>query len=171
VRKLQKREIVILTILLILISYILYQQISFNFDFDKKNDVQRSPLIEYVNNINLEGSWGIPGFTYMGMTVKGKKDKKYAIEFVSGYCLRSWEVNRTAFYEGDTIVLSRPVQDEFGKKYRKLFTIEYMGEQCLLPFSYAKEFEEEINKQGDCCERWLLRKGDKARTRMGDPNE
>ena len=170
VRKLQKREILILTLLLMLVLYIFYQEVVFNSDFDKKNDVQKSPLIKYVKNINLEGVWGRPGFEYMAMNFKKKKDNQYTVNCISGWCLGECEANRTVFYDGDTIILNRPIKEILGEEYRKLFTIEYKGEQFLLAFGYAKKFEEEVKNKDDFCENWLLRRKEKMRTRIGDPN-
>lgn len=68
-----------------------------------------------------------------------------------------------SFYDGDVIILDRPVQDDFRKKYRKLFTIEYRGEECLLPFCYAKDFEDAIINNEDRCGIWLLRRLIKSR--------
>ncbi|HML75647.1 MAG TPA: hypothetical protein PKB02_14245 [Anaerohalosphaeraceae bacterium] len=146
-RKLYKYYILLMAIALVLpVSYLLYRNIFYAGSFDKKHDVQRSPQIKYVEQVDLEGTWDIRGLSYRAITFTKKQGDCYAASYIAGSCLDEWEADRTAVYEGDTIILNRPVLDNFDREYRKLFTIEYMGKPYLLAFSDAEKFETAIKE-------------------------
>jgi hypothetical protein len=101
----------------------------------------RSPKTDVAGRWEIRSDGNLQVST---LTVRRLGQSDFEVELWHGCCVAHWRLKRTARYADGVLVLDRPVEEPYGRVYRRLYAVRIAGRECLLPDVSVAKVERDL---------------------------